>query len=112
MAVVSGILFGAAVAIYIVSLYDKRVKKPYAWAAAVVAAVASLAEFTTSFTPVSQTCMTVTNTSIAGMATSTQTCIMNYANDSLAFIFFVLSLLLILFQTFEFIMEELITPWP
>jgi hypothetical protein len=110
MAVVSGILFGAALAVYIMSLYDRRIKKPYALAAAVVAALAAIAEFTTSFIPTSQTC---TSTSTAGVTgtTTTSICTTNYANDPLAFTFFVLSLILIVLQLFELTAEGIAT-WP
>jgi predicted membrane channel-forming protein YqfA (hemolysin III family) len=108
MAVVSGILFGAALAVYIMSLYDRRVKKPYALAAAIVAAVASIGEFATSFIPASQTCVS-TASGIAG--TTTTVCTTNYANDPLAFTFFVLSLIMIVMLLFELTAEG-IAAWP
>jgi len=107
MAAVSGILFGAALAVYIASLYDRRVKKVYALAAAVVAAVASIGEFAASLIPTSQTC----TSAAAAVGTTTTTCVINYANDPLALMFFVLSLILIVFQLFELTAEG-IAAWP
>jgi len=107
MAVVSGILFGAALAVYIASIYDRRIKKPYALAAAVVAAVAAIGEFAASLIPVSQTCTSFSTQT----GTTTTACFMNYANDPLALMFFFLSLILIVFQLFELTAEG-IAAWP
>jgi hypothetical protein len=110
MAVVSGILFGAALAVYLISLYDRRVKKSYALAAAIVAALAAIAEFVTSYIPISQTC---TSTAVAGVTgtTTTSICTTNYANDPLALIFFVLSLIMVVMLLFELTAEG-IASWP
>ncbi len=110
MAVVSGILFGAALAVYIMSLYDRRVKRVYALAAAVVAALAAIAEFTTSFIPVSQTCTSSVASSATGTTTTT-VCTTNYANDPLALTFFVLSLIMIVMLLFELTAEG-VASWP
>jgi len=110
MAVVSGILYGAALAVYLISLYDRRVKKAYALAAAIVAALAAIAEFVTSYIPLSQTCTSTAAANATGTTTTT-ICTTNYANDPLALIFFTLSLMLIVTLLFELTAEG-IAAWP
>jgi len=104
MPAVSGIVFGAALAVYILSHYDRRVKKIYALAAALIAALTALADFTSTQIPVAQTCVT---NSTAG----TQTCTTKYANDAASLIFFALSIILMIVSLIELSIEG-IAVWP
>jgi len=106
MPAVSGIVFGAAIAVYILSQHDSRVKKVYALAAAVVAALAALADFTSTQIPVAEIC---TTNSTAG----TQTCVTEYTNDPTPLIFFVLSIILIILTLIEMSLEGVASAlWP
>ena len=69
MSAVSGIVFGAALAVYILSHYDRRVKKVYALVVALIAALTALADFTSTPIQVGQTC----NTTVLTVTSATQT---------------------------------------
>jgi len=106
MPTISGIVFGVALAAYILSHYDGRVKKVYALAAAVVAALAALADFTSSQIPVAEIC-TINNT------VGTQTCVTEYTSDPTPLIFFVLSIILIILTLIEMSLEGIASAlWP
>ncbi len=104
MSAVSGIVFGAALAVYILSHYDRRVKKVYALAAALIAALTALADFTSAQIPVGQEC-TVDETGV-------QTCITRYANDPAPLIFFILSIVLFVVALIELSLEGMASVWP
>jgi D-alanyl-lipoteichoic acid acyltransferase DltB (MBOAT superfamily) len=105
MTAVSGIVFGAALAVYILSHYDARVKKVYALIAAVIAALTALADFTATQIPVTQTCTT-------NAETGTQTCVTKYANDATSLMFFALSIILMIVTLIELSMEGMTSTWP
>jgi triacylglycerol esterase/lipase EstA (alpha/beta hydrolase family) len=105
MTAVAGIVFGAALAVYILSHYDSRVKKVYALVAAVTAALTALADFTATQIPVSQTCTT-------NNITGTQTCVTKYANDATSLIFSALSIILLIVALIEMSMEGISSVWP
>ena len=107
MTAVSGIVFGAALAVYILSHYDSRVKKVYALVAAIIAALTSLADFTSSQIPVSQECGTS-----AGLGTTAQICTTKYGNDVTPLIFFILSIVLIIVALAEISLEGIASVWP
>ena len=104
---ISGLVFGAALAVYILSHYDpRRVKKVYALAAALIAALTALADFTSTQIPVAQEC---TTNSTAG----TQTCVTEYTNDPTPLIFFILSIILIILTLIEMSLEGMASAlWP
>jgi len=125
MPAVSGIVFGAALAVYILSHYDpRRVKKVYALAAALIAALTSLADFTSTQIPVAQECRTTYVTATTTTATTTtaapvtytypyETCITKYANDATPLIFLVLSIILIIMALIEMSLEGATSAlWP
>jgi hypothetical protein len=105
MSAVSGIVFGAALAVYILSHYDSRVKKVYALVAAVIAALTALADFTATQIPVAQECTT-------NSTTGTQTCVAKYASDAAALIFFIMSIVLIILALVEMSLEGMSSAWP
>jgi len=107
MTAIAGIVFGAALAVYILSHYDpRRVRKVYALAAAVVAALTALADFTSTQIPVAQECRT-------DAATGTQTCVTRYASDAATLIFFILSIILIILTLIEMSLEGVASAlWP
>jgi hypothetical protein len=100
----SGLVFGAAVAVYILSHYDRRVKKIYALVAAVISALTALADFTASQIPAVETCTTDVDTGV-------RTCVTSYSNDATPLIFFILSVLLVVFTLLELSVEG-ISVWP
>jgi len=102
---ISGLVFGAALAAYILSHYDGRVKKVYALAAAVIAALTALADFTSTQIPVVQECKT-------DATTGAQTCVTKYASDATALIFFILSIILIILTLVELSLEGISSAWP
>jgi len=136
MSAVSGIVFGAALAVYILSHYDpRRVKKVYALVAAVVAALTALADFTSTQIPVAQECRTTYVTTTTTTATTTtvpgirpiiitttvpvtytypyETCITKYANDATPLISLVLSIILIVMALIEMSLEGVASAlWP
>ncbi len=79
-------------------------KKVYALAAALIAALTSLADFTSSQIPVAQECRTD--------AVGTQTCVAKYASDPTALIFFVMSIILIILSLIEMSLEGAASAWP
>jgi hypothetical protein len=105
MSAVAGIVFGAALAVYILSHYDRRVKKVYALVAAVIAALTALADFTSTQIPVGQEC---TTNSITG----TQTCVVKYASDATALAALAMSVILIVMALIEMSLEGISTAWP
>ncbi len=105
MSAVSGIVFGAALAVYILSHYDRRVKKVYALAAALIAALTALADFTSAQIPVAQECRT-------DPATGAQTCTTRYASDATPLIFFILSVILLILSLIEMSLEGVASVWP
>jgi 4-hydroxybenzoate polyprenyltransferase len=105
MSAVSGIVFGAALAVYILSHYDSRVKKVYALVAAVIAALTALADFTATQIPVAQECRT-------DAATGTQTCVTKYVSDATALIAFAMSVILIILTLIEMSLEGVSSAWP
>jgi hypothetical protein len=105
MSAVAGIVFGAALAAYILSHYDRRVKKVYALVAALVAALTALADFTSTQIPVEEVCTT-------DAATGAQTCITKYASDATPLIFFVLSIILLVVALIEMSLEGVSSVWP
>jgi len=106
MTAVAGIVFGAALAIYIMSHYDsRRVKKVYALVAAVVAALTALADFTSTQIPVGLECVT-------NSITGTQTCVTKYANDAASLIFFALSIIVTIVALIEMSLEGVSSVWP
>jgi len=105
MSAVAGIVFGAALAAYILSHYDRRVKKVYALVAAIIAALTALADFTSTQIPVAQECHTDPTT---GM----QTCVTRYTSDPVALIFFVLSVILLIITLIEMSLEGIASVWP
>jgi len=106
MTAIAGIVFGAALAVYILSHYDpRRVRKVYALVAAVVAALTALADFTSTQIPVAQECRT-------DAATGTQTCVTRYANDATSLIFFILSIVLLALALIEMSLEGISSVWP
>lgn len=105
MSVVAGIAFGIAVAAYILSHYDRRVKKVYVLAVAVVAALTALADFTSTQIPVGQECT-------VDAETGAQICVTKYANDPAALIFFVLSIILLIIVIIELSLEGMTSVWP
>jgi len=122
---VSGIVFGAALAVYILSHYDpRRVKKVYALAAALIAALTALADFTSTQIPVAQECRTTYVTTTTTTATTTtavpvtytypyETCITKYANDATPLIFLALSIILIAMALIEMSLEGIASAlWP
>ena len=104
MSAISGIVFGAALAVYILSHYDRRVKKVYALVAAVIAALTALADFTSTQIPVMQECRTD--------ITGTQTCVTKYASDATALIAFAMSIILIILTLIEMSLEGMSSAWP
>jgi hypothetical protein len=106
MSAISGIVFGAALAVYILSHYDsRRVKKIYALVAALVAALTALADFTSTQIPVAQECKT-------DIVTGTQTCVTKYASDATPLIFFILSIILLIVALIELSLEGVASVWP
>jgi len=101
---VSGLVFGAAVAAYILSHYDPRVKKIYALVAAIIAALTALADFTSAQIPVAQEC----RTDVMGV----QTCITKYASDPVPLVFFILSIILMAVVLIELSLEGIASVWP
>jgi len=101
---VSGLVFGVAVAAYILSHYDPRVKKIYALAAAITAALTALADFTSAQIPVAQECRTD--------VTGVQTCITKYASDPVPLVFFILSIILMAVVLIELSLEGIASVWP
>jgi hypothetical protein len=134
MPAVSGILFGAALAVYILSHYDRRVKKVYALVAALIAALTALADFTSTQIPVAQECTTTTVTTTTTKTTTTtvpgiiptvttttvpvtytypvETCVTKYTNDTTPLIFFILSIILIVMALIEMSLEGVASVWP
>jgi hypothetical protein len=102
---VSGLVFGAAVAAYILSHYDPRVKKIYALVAAIIAALTALADFTSAQIPVAQECTVNTVTGV-------QTCITKYASDPVPLVFFILSVILMAVVLIELSLEGIASVWP
>ena len=103
---VAGIIFGAALAVYILSHYDRRVKKVYALATALVAALTALADFTSTQIPVSQECR-------SDAITGAQTCVTKYTNDATPLIFFILSIIFIIVALVEMSIEGMASAlWP
>jgi hypothetical protein len=105
MTAVAGIVFGAALAVYILSHYDRRVKKVYALVVAVIAALTALADFTSTAIPVEEVCTT-------DAATGAQTCVTRYVNDATSLIFFFLSIILIALSLIEMSLEGVASVWP
>jgi hypothetical protein len=106
MPAISGIVFGAALAVYILSHYDdRRVKKVHALIAALIAALTALADFTSSQIPVEEICTT-------DAATGTQTCTIRYASDPTPLIFFILSIVLMVLVLIEMSIEGVSSVWP
>jgi multisubunit Na+/H+ antiporter MnhB subunit len=106
MSAVSGIVFGAALAVYILSHYDRRVKKVYALVVALIAALTALADFTSSPIAVGQECRT-------DAATGTQTCVTKYTNDPTALIAFAMSIILMIMALIEMSLEGAASSaWP
>jgi hypothetical protein len=106
MSAISGIVFGVALATYILSHYDsRRVKKVYALVAALVAALTALADFTSTAVPVEEVCTT-------DAATGTQTCTTRYANDATPLIYFALSVMLLIVALIELSLEGVSSVWP
>jgi MFS family permease len=104
MSVVAGLAFGAALAAYILSHYDRRVKKVYVLAVAIIAALTALADFTTTQIPVEQECR---------VENGTQICVTKYASDPTALIFFILSILLLIIVIIELSLEGVASAlWP
>jgi hypothetical protein len=135
MSAISGIVFGAALAVYILSHYDsRRVKKVHALVAALVAALTALADFTSTQIPVAQEChttyvttttTTTTTTVIPGKPPTTttttvpvtqtypyETCATKYANDAAPLIFFTLSIILLAVALIEMSLEGMASVWP
>ncbi|MFZ8808067.1 MAG: hypothetical protein ACO2PN_08165 [Pyrobaculum sp.] len=104
MSAVAGIVFGAALAVYILSHYDRRVKKAYALVAAIIAALTALADFTSTQIPVAQEC----RTDVMGA----QVCVTRYASDPVALIFFILSIILLIITLIEMSLEGIASVWP
>jgi Mg/Co/Ni transporter MgtE len=102
---ISGLVFGAVLAVYILSHYDSRVKKVYALIAAVIAALTALADFTSAQIPVAQECRT-------DPATGVQTCVTKYSNDAAPLIFFILSVILLVAVLIELSVEGAASVWP
>ena len=103
---VAGIIFGAALAVYILSHYDRRVKKVYALAAALVAALTALADFTSTQIPVSQECR-------SDAITEAQTCVTRYANDATPLVFFIMSIVVLIVALIEMSIEGMASvQWP
>jgi len=106
MTAIAGIVFGAALAVYVLSHYDSRVKKVHALVAALIAALTALADFTSTQIPVAQECRT-------DSITGTQTCVTKYASDATALIFFILSIILIILTLIEMSLEGIAAAtWP
>jgi len=80
MAVAAGLAFGAALAVYLLSHFDGRVKKHHALAAFVVAFIVAIADAASSQTAVQTVC---TESSPDGV-TTTATCRYVYASDPTA----------------------------
>jgi hypothetical protein len=102
---ISGLVFGVALAAYILSHYDSRVKKIHALVAALIAALTALADFTSSQIPVAQECIV----DLAGA----QKCVTKYTNDPTPLIFFILSIILIIVLLVEMSLEGMASAlWP
>ena len=97
-------VFGAAVAAYILSHYDPRVKKIYALVAAIIAALTALADFTSAQIPVAQEC----RIDVMGV----QVCITKYASDPVPLVFFILSVILMAVVLIELSLEGIASVWP
>jgi hypothetical protein len=102
---ISGLVFGAAVAAYILSHYDPRVKKVYALIAALISALTALADFTSAQMPAVQECR-------VDAAAGVQTCVTKYASDPTPFIFFILSVILLIITLIELSLEGATSVWP
>jgi hypothetical protein len=105
---ISGLVFGAALAVYILSHYDRRVKKVYALVAAIISATTSLADFTSTQIPVSQEC----GSGVITLQATTQICTTHYSNDVTPLIFFILSIILIILTLVEISLEGVSSAWP
>jgi len=105
MSAVAGIAFGAALAVYILSHYDRRVKKVYALAAALIAALTALADFTSTQIPAVQECR-------IDSAAGTQTCVTKYVSDATSLATFVMSVILIILAVIEMSLEGIASVWP
>jgi len=91
--------------VYILSHYDRRVKKVYALVVALIAALTALADFTSSPIAVGQECRTD--------ATGTQTCVTKYTNDPTALIAFAMSIILMIMALIEMSLEGAASSaWP
>jgi hypothetical protein len=124
MSAVSGIILGVAFAIYILSHYDRRVKKVHALVAALIAALTALADFTSTQIPVGEICTTTTSTTtttttgpLGSTITITQTypverCTIRYTNDPTSLIFFILSIILMVLVLIEMSIEGVSSVWP
>jgi hypothetical protein len=97
MAVVAGLAFGVAVALYLLSHFDSRVKKHYALAAFVVALVVSLADAATTQIAVGERC--------EATGDATTYCHYVYTSDFTAVLFAVVSALFALLVLVEMSVE-------
>ena len=97
MAVAAGLAFGAAIAVYLLSHFDGRIKKHYALAAFVIALIVSLADAATTQIAVGTQCETDDDAAMH--------CQYVYTSDFTAVLFAVLSALFALLALVEMSIE-------
>jgi hypothetical protein len=95
--VIAGLAFGVAVALYLLSHFDSRVKRHYALAAFVIALIVSLADAAASHVAVGERCEVIDN--------ATTYCQYVYTSDFTAVLFAVLSALFALLVLVEMSIE-------